>query len=165
MERHDFMSIVQQGWTAPNHITDAAKIITAKFKNLRRVLKEWQSTLSNLKQAISNVKLTLSFILFVEEFRDLTVPEQNFKVLLEHKLSSLLHRQHIYQKQRGSVKWVTLGDASTKFFHANATIKYRRNLITSLEDSFGLIDTTHADKAKQIWVSFKECQVSLPFLE
>jgi len=41
MERHDFMSIVQQGWTAPNHITDAAKIITAKFKNLRRVLKEW----------------------------------------------------------------------------------------------------------------------------
>jgi len=41
-----------------------------------------------------------------------------------------------------------LGDASTKFFHANATIKYRRNLITSLEDSFGLIDTTHADKAK-----------------
>jgi hypothetical protein len=27
---------------APAHITDAAKVITAKFKNLRRVLKEWQ---------------------------------------------------------------------------------------------------------------------------
>jgi len=36
------MNVVQQGWVSPIHITDAAKAITAKFKNLRRVLKEWQ---------------------------------------------------------------------------------------------------------------------------
>ena len=30
------------------------------------------------------------------------------------------------------MKWVTDGDADTKFFHANTTIKHRRNLITSL---------------------------------
>ena len=98
----------------------------------------------------------LSFVLFIEEFRVLTIPEWNFKTLLENKLSSLLHQQHVYSKQRGTVKWVTLGDASTKFFHANATIKYRRNLITSLEDSAGTIVTTHEDKAEQILVSFKE---------
>lgn len=63
------MSIVQQGWVAPQHISDAAKVITAKFKNLRRVLREWQSSLSNLKMTISNVKLTLYFILFIEQFK------------------------------------------------------------------------------------------------
>lgn len=156
MEHNDFFIVVQQGWYAPEHITDAAKIITAKFKNLRKVLKEWQSNISNLKQTIANVKLTLTFLLLIEEFRDLTVPEWNFKAILEQKLTSLLHQQRVYWKQRGAVKWVTLGDASTKFFHATATIKYRRNLITSLEDSSGALVTTHEEKADQIWRSFKE---------
>lgn len=156
MEHHDFLNVVQQGWTTPHYITDADKIITTKFKNLRRVLKEWQGNLSNLKKNMANFKLTLSFILFVEEFRDLTLPKWSFKILLEHKLSSLLHQQHIYWKQRGALKWVTLGNASTKFFYANATIKYRRNLITFLEDSTGHIVTTHEDKVEQIWIPFKE---------
>lgn len=155
MEHQDFVSIVQQGWVAPQHINDAAKLISTKFKNLRRTLKEWQRSLSNLKTAIRNVKLTLYFILFIEEFRDLTLPEWNFKILLEQKLASLLHQQHIYWRQKGNIKWVTLGDASTKFFHANATIKYRRNLITTLEGPSGQHVTTHEDKANLIWCSKK----------
>jgi hypothetical protein len=51
---------------------------------------------------------------------------------------SLLKQQKIYWKHRGQIKWATLGDASTKFFHANATIKFRRNLITCLEDNAGV---------------------------
>lgn len=86
MEHQNFMSIVQQGWVRCPSFSDAAKIITAKFKYLTRMLKEWQSTLSNLKVAICNVKLTFSFLLFIEEFRDLTLPEWNFKSLLEQKL-------------------------------------------------------------------------------
>jgi hypothetical protein len=49
-----------------------------------------------------------------------------------------------------------LGDASIKFFHAHATIKYRRNLITSLQDSVGLSVSTHEEKAQLFWDSFKE---------
>jgi len=40
MEHQDFLPLVQQAWSTPTHENDAAKIITAKFKNLRRVLKE-----------------------------------------------------------------------------------------------------------------------------
>lgn len=84
------------------------------------------------------------------------MPKWNFKILLEQKLASLLHQQHIYWRQKGNIKWVTLGDASTKFFHANATIKYRRNLITTLEGPSGQHVTTHEDKANLIWCSKKE---------
>ena len=42
MEHPDFLSVVQQGWLAPHYITDSAKVITTKFKNLRRELKLWQ---------------------------------------------------------------------------------------------------------------------------
>jgi hypothetical protein len=53
----------------------------------------------------------------------------------------------VYWKQQGSIKWVTLGDASTKFFHANATIKFRNDLITLLEDSTSQVVTDHEAKA------------------
>ena len=66
MEHQDIMPLVHHGWTAPAQTTDVAKIITAKFYNLRKVLREWQSNLSCLKVAIANVKLTLSFLLYLE---------------------------------------------------------------------------------------------------
>jgi hypothetical protein len=89
---------------------------------------------------------------FLEEFRDLSLVEWNFRNLLEDKLISLLKQQKAYWKQRGAIKWVTLGDASTKFFHAQATIKYRRNLITQLQDENGSVVTEHGNKANLIWV-------------
>lgn len=39
LEHPDFLYMVQQHWSAPSHITDAAKTLTAKFKNLRVALK------------------------------------------------------------------------------------------------------------------------------
>lgn len=109
-----------------------------------------------MKITISNVKLILSFLCLIEEFRDLTVIEWNFKLILETKLQSLLMHQKLYWKQRGSIKWVTLGDASTKFFHSNATIKYRHNLITVLENDDGISVTDHSAKAALIWEAFKD---------
>jgi len=49
--------------------------------------------------------------------------------------------------------WITLGDASTSFSHANASTK---NLITSLEHPDGSLITEHNAKATLIWDSFKE---------
>ena len=122
---------------------------------LLRVLKEWKQTLSSLKEIISNVKLVLTFINFLDEFRDLSLVEWNFRKLMEAKLISLSKQQKTYWKQRGAIKWVTLGDASTKFFHAQATIKYRRNLITQLQDEQGNILTDHSGKANLICLAFK----------
>jgi hypothetical protein len=61
--------------------------------------------------------------------RDLSLQEWNFGVIIKNKLLVLLEQQKIYWRQRGAIKWVSLGDATTKFFHANATIRMRGNLI------------------------------------
>jgi hypothetical protein len=47
MEHEQFINIVQHGWSLPTQ-TDYAKVIMAKFKNLRRVIKAWQAQLSSL---------------------------------------------------------------------------------------------------------------------
>jgi len=39
MEHEHFMDIVQHGWALPTIHSDKAKIISGKFKNLRRVIK------------------------------------------------------------------------------------------------------------------------------
>jgi hypothetical protein len=49
-----------------------------------------------------------------------------------------------------------LGDALTNFFHANATIKYSKNLITMLEDDTGTTVVDHQAKADLIWTAFKQ---------
>jgi hypothetical protein len=68
----------------------------------------------------------------IEECRDLEIQEWNFRDTLQTQLSTLLEWQRIYCRQRGSIKWITKGDAGTKFFHANATIRHRQILISSL---------------------------------
>lgn len=104
MEHDNFMAIVQHGWSLPTHQTDKAKIVIAKFKNLRRVLKAWSAQISGLKKVMANVKLLLSFLDFLEEIRDLSLQEWNFREILANKLVSLLKQQRIYWKQRGTIK-------------------------------------------------------------
>jgi len=89
LQREDFFDQANIGWYSDVLIQDAAKVITAKFKNLRRVLKEWRKSISNLKQNILNAE---SLLTFMEEYRDLTLVEWNFKLLLENKLVSLLQQ-------------------------------------------------------------------------
>ena len=75
---------------------------------------------------------------------------------MRKSLFSCLNNKKIYWKQRGTIKWVTKGDAGTKKIHANATIKHRENLITYIEDQNGEMQTSHSVKADILWGSFKD---------
>jgi hypothetical protein len=55
--QHDqFMAILQHGWNLPLSSMDGAKVISAKIKNLRRVLKAWKAQLHNLTSIIVNLR-------------------------------------------------------------------------------------------------------------
>jgi hypothetical protein len=75
---------------------------------------------------------------------------------LQKHLSSLLDWQKIYLKHRGTIKWVTSGDAYTKFFHANATIRHRQNLIAILADDKGNRIHKHEEKETTLWNAYKK---------
>src|SRR6185503_11895297 len=105
---------------------------------------------------IANIKLVFSLMEILEEYRDLTLEEWNFKELLGEKLTALLHQQKIYWKQRGTVKWVKFGDASTRFFHSTATIRHRKKMITLLKTEDGTEVFNHNSKAEILWEAYKE---------
>jgi len=78
MEHEHFFSVVQHAWSLLVPHNDMTKKISAKFKNLRRVIRAWHSHLSSLKANIANVKLIITFLSLMEEFRDPTLEEWNF---------------------------------------------------------------------------------------
>lgn len=112
MNHPEFLLVVSNSWSAALPQQDPAKLLTAKFKALRSNLKSWQVKLSNIKKTIANVKIVISFLDAVEEWRDLELHELNFRDILNQELIDLLNQQMIYWKQRGNIKWVQLGDES-----------------------------------------------------
>jgi hypothetical protein len=77
------MQIMQYGWSIPVGTYDKAKRVMGKFKNLRRVLRTWQLQLSNLASVISNNKMVILFLDILEEFRDLSLEEWNFRKIVQ----------------------------------------------------------------------------------
>jgi hypothetical protein len=58
-------------------------------------------------------------------------------------------------KAKGKIKWATLVDENTKFFHSTATIRKNKNGIRSLIDEQGLEKFGHDEKASMLWESFR----------
>jgi hypothetical protein len=78
MMHDEFMEKVALGWEFPTIESDKAKKMMLKFKNLRRVLRQWHTQLSNLNKSIESNKMMISFLDTLEEFRDLSLEEWNF---------------------------------------------------------------------------------------
>jgi hypothetical protein len=91
----------------------------------------------------------------LEEFRDLSLEEWNFRHILKENLEKLMKQQRIYWMQRGRIKWATLGDENTKFFHTTTTIQHNRNSIMMLKDGNGQEKHGHEENATLLWESFK----------
>jgi hypothetical protein len=104
---------------------------------------------------VGHLKLLIEFIGIIEEHRDLSIEELNFWELMQTKIADLLQIQKIYWKQRASIKWITNGDICSRFFHAHATVKHRRNSIALLSDDNGTSFSEQYHKANLLWNAFK----------
>ena len=160
MQHESLKPIIWQAWSIQTNLQDPTKIITAKFKNLRRILKIWKENLSSFGQVIQNVKATIYLLESIELIRDLSLSERNFRDLLCEKLVFLLKMQRTW-KQRRKIRWIKEGDVGTRFFHAHATISNRTNTISTLSTKNSSILSGHDQKAKLIWQSLKTVRCSL----
>jgi hypothetical protein len=60
--------------------------MSAKLKHLRQTLRKWQQQLSNLAKTIENNKSIIMLLDIMEEFRDLSLEEWNFKNIVHEHL-------------------------------------------------------------------------------
>ena len=56
---------------------------------------------------------------------------------LSKKMDELLQKQEIYWAQQSRINWLKHGDRNTKFFHAKASQRRRKNFIKGIRNSQG----------------------------
>jgi hypothetical protein len=147
---------VKVNWETAAYRNDSALMLNGKFKKLRVGLKKWSRSFSNLTKIITKCNYTLALLDGLEDQRRLSTVEKNFQRILNNHTRKLLEAKRIYWKNRAKIRWATLGDENTKYFHTIATKSYRRNLITSIKAADGSVVYNHDHKAAIIWESYKE---------
>ena len=123
---------------------------------MRRDLKNWSKKLSNLNEAIDNSNKAIFYIDTLEDLRRLSRPEWNFRIIIKRHLLNLLHYKTLYWRKRCTIDRVQFGDENSKYFHATATISYRKNHISQITAMDGRIITDHGAKAVVFWSAFKD---------
>lgn len=141
------MQTINNSWVIPAHQSNSTHIVSAKFKLLRKILKNWARNISNLSKLIANCNLTIAFFDMLEELRVLYSHESKFRDIIKRQLQMLLRMQQTYWRQRFTQRFVQLGDENTRFFHAMATERYRRNSISQIIGNDGRMITSHQDKS------------------
>jgi hypothetical protein len=99
-----FQETVSNCWALDVHKDNSAQTLCAKLKNLRAGLKKWSRNLSNLSMIINNCCFILALIDGLEEQRELTIMETNFRKILQDHTSKLMEAKRIYWKNRAKIK-------------------------------------------------------------
>jgi hypothetical protein len=104
MLHDEFMQIMEIAWHTPNNTLDQAKRMVSKLKNLRCVLRKWQQH-SNLAQVIDHNKAVIFFMDVIEEFRDLSLEEWNFRKIIQRTFgkSSGIAKSVLYAERKDQV--------------------------------------------------------------
>jgi hypothetical protein len=71
-------------------------------------------------------------------------------------LATLLKQRLAYWKQRGKIKWVTLGDENSRFFHYMASSQKRKNHVAALSFANGNSVNDHPEKANLLLQAYKK---------
>jgi hypothetical protein len=76
-------------------------------------------------------------------------------VIIKGKIHNLLAMQNTYWRQRFTQRLVQFGDEKTKFFHAMASERYRKNVISQIVDNSGRMISDHTEKSALFYQEFK----------
>jgi hypothetical protein len=79
-----------------------------------------------MTEEIDDCNVVISLLDSIENHRFFTHREVALRISLKSHLSLLLKQQLAYWKQRGKIKWVTLGDSNSRFFHSLASVQMRK---------------------------------------
>jgi hypothetical protein len=92
----------------------------------------------------------------LEEQRLLFVTEFNFRKIVKLHLEKLLQIECNYWRKRCTIRWIKVGGDNTKFFHAMATQRNRRNTISMLKAEDGRLVNDHAEMAGLLWSNYRD---------
>jgi hypothetical protein len=123
LKEDDYNNVVKSAWTEVVS-PDPATNLSMKLKWCASKLSGWsKERFRNFGKQIEVKKREIERL-----YRATGKPGvmENIK-LLESEMEGLLEREEIFWKQRSRIDWLQAGDRNSKFFHAKATARKRKN--------------------------------------
>jgi exonuclease III len=141
-----FLQTTLPAWHSPAARADAAGDLAARLKSFRSAAKVWKRSHRFNPKFENNCVFLIDLLDLFEETRPLSSDELRHRVSCRTTLERLVLARAAYWKQRGKFHAIVEGDENSKFFHARASQRLRRNIIRVL-DVAGVTVATHEAKA------------------
>lgn len=136
----EYKEFVERVWDSGDG-ADLTQVVGA-LKSLQGSLRSWdREVFGSVKQQVTQLRGDLEAERSSNLYRGPTTRE---KAILA-KLSDVLEREEIMERQRSRISWLKEGDRNTEFFQAKARARGRVNRIKSLIDEDGRILTEQED--------------------
>ena len=108
--------------------------ISDRIKSCQDLLQAWnQREFGNVNKILKQKQSRLQYL---EELNLLHESAEEIKVLRK-EINETMIREEMMWNQRSRAVWVKCGDQNTKFFHATANNRHRKNRIEGLYDMGG----------------------------
>jgi hypothetical protein len=117
--------------------------------------KKWTKRIPPSAQREADCRILVNLLDLLEERRPLSILENNLRALAVDALQLSIRERALYWRARAKVRYALEGDENTKFFHASATCRLRRNSIPSLNID-GVDTSDHSGKASILKNFFTE---------
>jgi hypothetical protein len=128
LEEHDLKDVVKEAWTSERHDP-----LLSKLQRCTEDLETWGTRLrTRFKKSIAEYREEMkqnqdqSSELCVRKYQE-----------ARENLSKMLKQEDDYWRQRSKTHWLRDGDSNTKFFHAMASARRKRNRIANLSNNDG----------------------------
>lgn len=148
LEEEGCIDIVKNCWEKETRVE--GKKVAGAVQGVMKVMVDWsRNILGDLEKRIHRVKRDLE----AKRRKNVGQEQVNREHILQFKLSRLEEQLETYWKQRAHVNWMKGGDRNTKFFHAAASERRRRNKIKRLRRDDGSV-TEKVEEMKEVATNY-----------
>nr|CAD1817805.1 unnamed protein product [Ananas comosus var. bracteatus] len=124
-----FKEKVKEIWLA-----SADTPLQRRLRNMAYSLRKWAS--SHRLNLRARVAESINMLSKLQEL-PINHPNRDGEGTSITQLEDLMFKQELYWAQRAKDNWICNGDRNTKYFHMKATMRNRKNMITSLKNDAG----------------------------
>jgi hypothetical protein len=141
--------VIKQVWRVKENSNDAWKNVRNRLAKSRSALLQWRKVnVSPTEDVIKSKTVELQTLQGIDGPLDLVAIRE-----VQRDVNNALEQDDLKWRLRAKEHWLKSGDKNTKFFHACATQKKRRNTITSICDVNGAVCTTN-EGIEEAFVSY-----------
>ncbi|CAM8902040.1 unnamed protein product [Rhodiola kirilowii] len=135
LDHPDMGRLMNDFWSSNNNVQSSW---CSKLKDCENMLSAWnRSAFGNVQRRIKDLKVRLEEVKNAD--RNAQSKEEEEKI--SEELDLWLAREEVLWLQRSRALWLSQGDKNTKYFHARASHRRKRNWITALRDSQGVLQS------------------------